>query len=208
MGAYENMHRLIDLFIASICLVISTPVIILVAIAIFLVMGRPVFFTQDRAGLNGKKFSIIKFRTMRDDADDTGKQLPDQIRITSLGRFLRATSLDELPELWNVIIGDMSMVGPRPLPMDYLPLYSSEQLRRHNTRPGITGWAQINGRNAVGWEDRFQLDLWYVENKSFFLDLLIIWKTISVLLNKEKVVQNGQISMSKFKGSNREGGHK
>jgi lipopolysaccharide/colanic/teichoic acid biosynthesis glycosyltransferase len=164
-------------------------------------IGGPVFFRQTRPGLYGKPFEVIKFRTMRNAIDTNGNPLPDAERLTKLGLFLRSTSLDELPELWNVLKGDMSLVGPRPLLMEYLPLYSPEQARRHEVRPGVTGWAQVNGRNAISWEAKFSLDIWYVDNQSLWLDLKIIWLTVRKVAIREGISAAGEATMSKFTGS-------
>lgn len=177
------------------------PVVILVAAVVRIRIGSPILFRQQRPGLNGRPFIILKFRTMRDALDTKGQPLPDAERMTSFGSFLRSTSLDELPELFNVLKGDMSLVGPRPLLMEYLPLYSTEQARRHEVRPGITGWAQINGRNAISWGQRFQLDVWYIDNHSILLDLKILWLTMTKVLKRENVNESGQATMSKFKGN-------
>lgn len=163
-------------------------------------MGSPVLFCQTRPGRNGKPFQMIKFRTMRDAVDQQGNFLPDAERLTSLGRFLRSSSLDELPELWNVLKGEMSLVGPRPLLMEYLPLYSPDQARRHELRPGVTGWAQINGRNAISWEQKFALDVWYVDNQSLLLDLRILWLTIRKVIKREGISATGEATMPRFTG--------
>ena len=179
---------------------IFSPVIVTVALLIRLQMGSPVFFRQTRPGLEGKPFQIFKFRTMRDVVDARGDLLADSERLTRLGRFLRSSSLDELPELWNVLKGDMSLVGPRPLLMEYLPLYSPEQARRHEVRPGITGWAQVNGRNAISWDQKFTMDVWYVDNRSQWLDLKIIWLTIRKVLKREGISAPGEATIPKFTG--------
>lgn len=172
------LKRFIDIIASTIGLVLLAPVIAVVAFQVRRTLGYPVFFRQVRPGKVGKPFEMFKFRTMRDSTYENGDLLPDSERIAPFGNLLRNSSLDELPELWNVLKGDMSIVGPRPLLMEYMPLYSSEQARRHNVRPGITGWAQVNGRNAISWEEKFKYDIWYVENKSFWLDMKIIWMTI------------------------------
>ncbi|WP_302471829.1 sugar transferase [Pseudomonas fakonensis] len=174
---------------------------LVVALLIRRRLGSPVLFTQVRPGLGGKPFKMVKFRTMRDAVDSQGNALPDDQRMTPFGSFLRATSLDELPELWNVIKGEMSLVGPRPLLMEYLPLYSAEQYRRHEVRPGVTGWAQINGRNALSWEDKFKLDVWYVANRSFWLDLKIIFLTLKKVVRRDGISAAGEATMSKFSGN-------
>lgn len=195
------MKRLFDLFAALLALlVLAMPLLGL----IWLVrnkLGSPVFFRQVRPGMNGKPFEMVKFRTMTDERGPDGQLLPDAVRLTPLGRFLRSSSLDELPELWNVLKGDMSLVGPRPLLMEYLPLYSPEQARRHEVRPGITGWAQINGRNAISWEDKFKLDTWYVNNQSLRLDIKILWLTVKKVLVREGISAAGEATMTKFTGS-------
>ena len=164
-------------------------------------LGRPVFFLQERPGLNGIPFLMIKFRTMSDARDTNGELLPDVDRLTSLGRFLRSTSLDELPELWNVLKGDMSLVGPRPLLVEYLPLYSERQSRRHDVRPGVTGWAQVNGRNALSWEEKFELDVWYVENHSLWLDIKILFLTVWKVVKRDDISKQGEATMTRFTGS-------
>jgi lipopolysaccharide/colanic/teichoic acid biosynthesis glycosyltransferase len=174
---------------------------LIVGLAVSIFLGRPVLFRQKRPGLHGIPFTMMKFRSMRDDCDEAGNLLPDHQRLTRFGAFLRSTSLDELPGLWNVAKGDMSLVGPRPLLMEYLPLYTSGQARRHLVRPGITGWAQVNGRNAVSWEAKFAYDVWYVDNQSFWLDIRILWMTIIRVLARKGVTADGEATMSKFKGS-------
>ncbi len=192
--------RVFDILGAGIGLLALSPVLLAVALMIRRRMGRPVFFRQVRPGLHGRPFEMIKFRTMRDAADAEGNPLSDSERLTRLGRFLRSSSLDELPELWNVLRGEMSLVGPRPLLMEYLPLYSPEQARRHEVRPGITGWAQVNGRNAISWDERFALDVWYVDNRSLRLDLRIIWLTVRKVLKREGISAAGEATMPKFTG--------
>ena len=194
--------RLFDMVVAAAALVAGAPLLLAVALAVRLGLGGPVLFVQERPGLHGRPFKIIKFRTMRDAIDAGGRPLPDEARLTRLGRLLRATSLDELPELWNVLRGEMSLVGPRPLLMDYLPLYTPEQARRHEVRPGITGWAQVNGRNALSWEDKFRMDVWYVDNQSLSLDLKIIWMTLFKVFKSEGINQPGHATMERFTGSN------
>jgi lipopolysaccharide/colanic/teichoic acid biosynthesis glycosyltransferase len=164
-------------------------------------LGSPVFFRQVRPGMHGKPFEMVKFRTMTDERGPDGQLLPDVIRLTPLGSWLRATSLDELPELWNVLKGDMSLVGPRPLLMEYLPLYTPEQARRHEVRPGITGWAQVNGRNAISWDEKFALDVWYVDHRSLWLDVRILWLTLRKVLVRDGISAAGEATMSKFTGS-------
>jgi len=195
------LKRLFDIVTASLVLLFLSPVIAIVAFQIRRKLGSPVLFRQIRPGLYGKPFSMIKFRTMKNSVDHSGKPLPDSVRMTAFGQFLRSTSFDELPELWNVLKGDMSLVGPRPLLMEYLPLYSHEQYRRHEARPGVTGWAQVNGRNAISWEDKFKLDLWYVENQSFLLDLKILFLTVKKVLVRDGISGEGEATMSKFTGN-------
>lgn len=196
------MKRVFDFITALTALVILLPVIIVVAILIRFKLGSPILFTQDRPGLNGKVFKMMKFRTMLDGKDKQGNLLPDDERMTKFGAFLRSTSLDELPGLFNVLKGDMSLVGPRPLLVQYLPLYSSEQARRHNVRPGITGWAQVNGRNAISWEEKFKLDVWYVDNQSLLLDFKILLLTVKKVFVREGISADGHVTIEPFKGSN------
>ncbi|VVP04718.1 putative sugar transferase EpsL [Pseudomonas fluorescens] len=193
--------RFFDIVAATIGLIVLSPVIAVVAYLIHKRLGSPVLFRQVRPGLGGKSFEMVKFRTMRDALDANGNPLPDAERMTDFGRFLRSSSLDELPELWNVIKGDMSLVGPRPLLMEYLPLYDEEQFRRHEMRPGVTGWAQINGRNALSWEEKFKLDVWYVDNQSLLLDLKIIFRTIKKVLVRDGISAEGEVTMTRFTGS-------
>ena len=195
------MKRLLDVTAALVGLILLSPLILVLLLLIRQKLGSPVFFTQTRPGLYGKPFKMVKFRTMTDARNPNGELLPDSLRLTSFGKFLRSTSLDELPELWNVLKGDMGLVGPRPLLMEYLPHYSSEQARRHEVRPGITGWAQINGRNAISWEEKFKLDVWYVDNQSFILDLKILLLTIKKVFVREGISANGEATMPKFTGS-------
>ena len=194
------MKHFTDFTIAFITLLLLSPLLLILMVAVRLKLGSPIFFTQVRPGLNGKPFKMVKFRTMTDARDHDGNLLSDNIRLTSFGRFLRSTSLDELPELWNVLKGDMSLVGPRPLLMEYLSRYTSEQARRHEARPGITGWAQINGRNAISWEDKFKLDVWYVDNQSFWLDLKILFLTVKKVFVREGISAEGEATMPKFQG--------
>lgn len=196
------MKRLFDFAAAATALAFLSPVLLVAAIMVRLKLGSPVLFRQVRPGLHARPFTLLKFRTMLDTAGPDGEPLPDGQRLTPLGRFLRSTSLDELPELWNVLKGDMSLVGPRPLRVQYLPLYSPEQGRRHDVRPGITGWAQVNGRNAISWKDRLAMDVWYVDNRSFLLDLKIIFRTISTVLRRDNVLVHGQDDFESFNGSN------
>jgi sugar transferase EpsL len=193
--------RPFDLVIALPALVLLAPVIVVLAVLVRVKLGTSIFFRQLRPGLHGKPFTMVKFRTMTDARDASGALLPDADRLTAFGKFLRATSLDELPELWNVVKGEMSLVGPRPLLMQYLDRYTPEQARRHAVRPGVTGWAQVNGRNAISWEQKFALDVWYVDNLSFWLDLKILWLTVRKVLRSEGVSQAGQATMEEFRGS-------
>ncbi|GAA0864115.1 sugar transferase [Sphingopyxis soli] len=195
------IKRLVDVLVAALALLLLSPVIVVTALAVALKMGRPVFFRQVRPGLHGAPFGMIKFRTMRDAVGADGSLLPDAERLTPLGQWLRATSLDELPELWNVLTGEMSLVGPRPLLMQYLPLYSPEQARRHLVRPGVTGWAQVNGRNALSWEEKFALDVWYVDNRSFGLDLRILALTALKVVRRDGISAAGDATMPAFTGS-------
>ena len=195
------IKRIFDIFASAIGLFLLAPVIAVVSFQIRRKLGYPILFRQIRPGMDGQPFEMIKFRTMKDALDAKGNPLPDSERMTSFGQFLRSTSLDELPELWNVLKGDMSLVGPRPLLMEYLPLYSKEQYRRHEVRPGVTGWAQINGRNAISWEDKFKLDVWYVDNRSFWLDVKILFLTVKKVLARDGVSGEGEVTMSKFTGS-------
>lgn len=195
------MKRLFDLLVTLAAILCLLPVIIVVAVLVRIKLGTPIFFVQKRPGFDGIVFKMIKFRTMLDMNDKNGKQLPDKYRMTSFGDFLRSSSLDELPGLWNVLKGDMSLVGPRPLLVEYLPLYNDEQSKRHNVRPGITGWAQVNGRNAISWEDKFELDVWYVENRTFWLDIKILFLTVKKVFIKDGISAEGEVTMSKFKGS-------
>jgi lipopolysaccharide/colanic/teichoic acid biosynthesis glycosyltransferase len=195
------MKRVLDVVMAAAGLLVLSPVLWVTATAVRLSIGSPVLFRQLRPGLEGRPFTMYKFRTMHDALDAGGNPLPDAARLGQLGRFLRATSLDELPELWNVLRGDMSLVGPRPLLMEYLPLYSPEQARRHEVRPGVTGWAQVNGRNAIGWDEKFALDVWYVENRSFWLDLKILLLTVKKVFVREGISESGEATMTRFTGS-------
>lgn len=194
------MKRLFDLLLSfGLLLALALPLLLLWAL-VRRKLGSPVLFRQVRPGLHGRPFMMVKFRTMTDERGADGELLPDARRLTSFGRFLRATSLDELPELWNVLRGEMSLVGPRPLLMEYLPLYSPEQARRHEVRPGITGWAQVNGRNALSWEERFKLDIWYVDHRSLWLDLRILWLTVRKVLVREGISEQGEATMSRYTG--------
>jgi lipopolysaccharide/colanic/teichoic acid biosynthesis glycosyltransferase len=195
------MKRLFDLLASAFGLLILAVPLAVLAWLVRRKLGSPVLFSQVRPGLHGKPFKMVKFRTMTDERDASGALLPDARRVTPFGRFLRASSLDELPELWNVLRGDMSLVGPRPLLMEYLPLYSPEQARRHEVRPGITGWAQVNGRNAISWADKFALDVWYVDHRSLWLDLQILWRTVRKVLVRDGISAAGEATMPKFTGS-------
>ena len=195
------IKRLLDILGAFAGLLFFSPLVVVVAWQIHRKLGSPVLFRQTRPGLHGKPFQLIKFRTMRHAIGPEGRPLPDSERMTPLGSFLRSASLDELPELWNVLKGDMSLVGPRPLLMEYLPLYSLKQARRHEVRPGVTGWAQVNGRNALSWEEKFRLDVWYVDNHSFWLDLKILFMTVRRVVVREGISATGDATMPKFIGS-------
>lgn len=197
------IKRLFDIFSSLLALIILLPILIIVAILIFLNLGSPILFTQERPGLHGKVFKIMKFRTMLERKDKKGNLLPDDERMTQFGSFLRSSSLDELPSLFNVLKGDMSLVGPRPLLVKYLPLYSNEQARRHNVRPGITGWAQVNGRNAINWDEKFALDIWYVDNISFWLDIKILFLTIKKVIIKDGIAADNHVTMPIFRGNER-----
>ncbi|MCU1748481.1 sugar transferase [Pseudomonas sp. 6D_7.1_Bac1] len=195
------LKRLFDILASFFGLLLLSPVILFVAFQVRRKLGGPVLFRQVRPGLHGKPFEMVKFRTMRDAVDSKGVPLPDAERMTPFGAFLRSSSLDELPELWNVLKGEMSLVGPRPLLMEYLPLYSPEQFRRHEARPGVTGWAQINGRNALSWNEKFNLDVWYVDNQSLKLDIKIILLTLKKVVVREGISADGEVTMSKFTGN-------
>ena len=195
------IKRLFDITAATAALVVLSPVYAITAYKVKKNLGSPVLFRQTRPGLDGKPFEMVKFRSMKDAIDKEGNPLPDSERLTSFGKALRDTSLDELPGLWNVIKGDMSLVGPRPLLMEYLPLYSEEQARRHSVRPGITGHAQVNGRNAIGWDKKFELDTWYIDNQSLWLDIKILLKTVKKVVIKDGISADGEATMSKFMGS-------
>jgi len=195
------MKRIFDGVVALGALVVLSPLLLVLAVLVRVKLGSPVLFSQKRPGLHGRVFTLRKFRTMGDERDAEGRLRPDAERLTAWGKWLRATSLDELPELWNVLVGEMSLVGPRPLLVDYLPLYSPEQARRHEVRPGLTGWAQVNGRNATTWEERFRLDVWYVDHRSFWLDLRILARTVGLVLRREGVHAEGEVTMPAFRGS-------
>ena len=195
------MRRFFDLSVTLLALLLLALPLLLLALLVRTKLGSPVFFRQTRPGLHGKPFEMVKFRTMTDARDAQGELLPDSERLPPFGRFLRSSSLDELPELWNVLKGEMSLVGPRPLLMEYLPLYTPQQYRRHEVRPGVTGWAQVNGRNAISWEEKFALDVWYVENQSFWLDVKILFLTVKKVLVKDGISATGEATMTKFTGS-------
>jgi lipopolysaccharide/colanic/teichoic acid biosynthesis glycosyltransferase len=195
------LKRLFDYIVIILSLPLLLPLLFIVMVLIKVKLGSPVLFRQKRPGLCGNTFEMVKFRTMTDERNTNGDLLPDSARLTKFGKFLRSTSLDELPELWNVVKGDMSLVGPRPLLMEYVPLYSEEQTRRHEVRPGITGWAQINGRNAISWDERFKLDVWYVTNRSLWLDLKIIFLTLRKVVVREGISADGEATMTKFTGT-------
>jgi lipopolysaccharide/colanic/teichoic acid biosynthesis glycosyltransferase len=197
---HNVLKRALDIAAAGLGLVIAAPILLVTALLVRTTLGAPVLFRQVRPGRAGRPFTMYKFRTMRAAADARGRPLPDAERLTRLGRFLRSTSLDELPELWNVLRGEMSLVGPRPLLMEYLPLYTPEQARRHEVRPGVTGWAQVNGRNAISWEEKFALDVWYVDNQSLWLDLKILLLTVKTVFVREGISQAGQATTEKFRG--------
>lgn len=199
--SHRIAKRALDLAIAIPACVLGAPLLLALAAAIRLRLGAPVLFRQQRPGLHGRPFLLLKFRTMTDARDATGALLPDVQRLTPFGRWLRSTSLDELPELLNILRGDMSLVGPRPLLMEYLPLYSPQQARRHDVPPGITGWAQIHGRNALSWEDKFALDVWYVEHRTFWLDLRILAATLWTVLRREGISADGEATMPRFQGT-------
>jgi len=194
------IKRIFDLLLSILMMVILTPIFILLATLVFLKIGSPILFVQNRSSLGGKPFKIIKFRTMTDQRDEFGNLFEDQFRLGTFGKFMRSTSLDELPELWNVLKGDISLVGPRPLLIEYLSFYSQEQARRHNVKSGITGWAQVNGRNMTSWDERFKLDIWYVDNQSFWLDIKILWMTVKKVINRDDISAKNEATMTKFDG--------
>ena len=198
------MKRIFDLVVTFFGLLLLLPVITLTALILISNLGLPIFFKQSRPGLNRKIFNIYKFSTMTNECDKEGILLSDEARLTKFGKFLRSTSLDELPSLWNVLKSDMSLVGPRPLLLEYLPLYSTQQARRHEVKPGITGWAQVNGRNAITWGEKFDLDVWYVDNQSIWLDIKILWLTVKKVIMRDGINQVGQSTMEKFKGNDNE----
>ena len=202
MKFQHAVKRAIDIVCSGIGLIVLSPILIIAAILIRKNLGSPIFFTQDRIGKDGKVFRMIKFRTMLDATDKYGNQLPDEERLTSFGKLLRSTSIDELPELVNVFLGDMSLVGPRPLLVEYKDLYSTEQWRRHEVRPGITGWAQVNGRNSISWAERFKLDVEYIDNYNLILDIKILFMTVLKVIKKDGISQDGHVTMEKFNGMN------
>jgi lipopolysaccharide/colanic/teichoic acid biosynthesis glycosyltransferase len=195
------LKRLFDVLLILLSLPLLLLLLIVLAMLVRVKLGSVVLFKQVRPGLKGRPFMMVKFRSMTDQCDAQGALLPDAVRLTKFGRFLRSTSLDELPGLWNVLKGDMSLVGPRPLLMEYLPLYSPEQARRHEVRPGITGWAQVNGRNAISWEQKFKYDVWYVDNQSLWLDIKILWLTVKKVFMRDGISADGEVTMPKFTGS-------
>ncbi|WP_254787147.1 sugar transferase [Variovorax sp. OV700] len=195
------MKRVFDVFLAAVALLLFSIPLAFLTWQVSRKLGKPVFFRQVRPGLEGRPFEMVKFRTMTDARDTIGQLLPDAERLTPFGRFLRSSSLDELPELWNVVKGEMSLVGPRPLLTEYMPLYSAEQARRHNVRPGITGWAQVNGRNTLSWEEKFKLDVWYVDNRTLWLDIKILWLTVRKVLVRDGISAAGEATMPRFTGS-------
>lgn len=199
---YEFIKRTFDIILSLAALIVLSPILLIVAILIYFKLGSPVFFVQERVGKGNKVFKMIKFRTMKDDRDKNGKLLSDEERLTPFGSKLRSLSIDELPELINILKGDMSIVGPRPLLTQYLPLYSKEQIKRHDVRPGLTGWAQVNGRNSITWTEKFKLDVWYVKNRSVLLDLKIIFLTAKKVIIKEGINQSNNVTMEYFNGSN------
>ena len=196
--------KIFDLLLIFLSLPLTLPIYLLTMLLVLTQLNFPILFRQPRTGLNGKIFNIYKFRTMTDDCDKDGILLPDALRLNKFGKFLRSTSLDELPSLWNVLKSDMSLVGPRPLLLEYLPLYSTQQARRHEVKPGITGWAQVNGRNAITWGEKFDLDVWYVDNQSIWLDIKILWLTVKKVIMRDGINQVGQSTMEKFKGNDNE----
>jgi sugar transferase EpsL len=204
LGRFDVLKRLFDLIAGLILLVLSAPIMIVLSIVILIRLGQPVFFKQQRPGLQGRPFYLYKFRTMSDALDEHGELLPDQVRMTGLGKMMRKTSLDELPQLVNVVRGELSFVGPRPLLMQYLERYNTEQARRHEVKPGITGWAQVNGRNAISWEEKFEFDVWYVDHRSFLLDLKILWLTLIKVVRVEGISGDGSVTMNEFMGNNGE----
>ena len=203
-----NMKRIFDFVVSALLLIVLAPVLVVLAIVILAKIGSPPFFVQRRPGLHEKSFPLVKFRTMSNDTDAKGNLLPNEMRLSDFGRWLRSTSLDELPELFNVVVGQMSLVGPRPLLVEYLPYYSAEQSRRHSVRPGITGWAQVNGRNALSWEQKFELDVWYVDHQSISLDMKILFRTVTKVLQREDITAGGGRFTRRFDDEMKEGSGK
>ena len=199
-----NFKKIFELFLIFLSLPLVLPIYLLTMLLVLIQLNFPILFKQPRAGLNGKTFSIYKFRTMTNQRDKNGILLPDKLRLTKFGKFLRSTSLDELPSLWNVIKNDMNLVGPRPLLLEYLPLYSAKQARRHEVKPGITGWAQVNGRNTISWQEKFDLDVWYVDNQSIWLDIKILWITVKKVIMRDGINQAEHSTMENFKGNDNE----
>lgn len=199
--ARAGLKRFTDVCLSATVLILLSPLLLIIGLLVAINLGRPILFVQVRPGLGARPFRMYKFRTMTERRTASGNLLEDSERLTAFGQLLRSTSLDELPELWNVLIGDMSLVGPRPLLTEYVPLYSREQARRMNVRPGITGWAQVNGRNAIGWQDRFALDTWYIDNQSLWLDWRILWKTIAKVFFRQGISAEGEATMTKFQGN-------
>ena len=195
------IKRILDIALTLIGILFLFPVFLLTVLMVKIKLGSPLFFKQARPGLNGEIFNMVKFRTMANECDKNGNLLSDEIRLTKFGQFLRSTSLDELPGLWSVLKGDMSLVGPRPLLVEYLPLYSERQFRRHEVKPGITGWAQVNGRNTISWGEKFELDVWYVDNQSIWLDIKILWLTVKKVIDRDGITAQGDVTMPAFKGS-------
>jgi len=195
------MKRIFDIFVVLLSLPLLMPIYFLVALVVRIKLGSRILFKQPRPGLNNRIFNMIKFRTMTKECDSNDVLLPDSVRLTRFGQFLRSTSLDELPSLWCVLKGDMSLVGPRPLLVEYLSLYTAKQDRRHEVKPGITGWAQVNGRNAISWDEKFDLDVWYVDNQSIWLDIKILWLTVKKVIMRDGISQNNHVTMDKFKGN-------
>lgn len=196
------IKRLFDFFVVLFALIILSPFLLIISIMVAIFHGWPIVFVQERPGLDGKPFRFLKFRSMTNERDDQGQLLDDDLRLTKFGKFIRKTSLDELPSLWNVLVGDMSLVGPRPLLMRYLPRYNAFQKRRHAVKPGITGWAQVNGRNAISWEKKFEYDVWYVDNRSFWLDIKILFTTVFKVLKRDGIFHEGTETMPEFRGTN------
>ena len=199
-----KIKKIFDLLLIFLSLPLTLPIYLLMMLLVLTQLNFPILFRQPRTGLNGKKFNIYKFRTMTNECDKDGILLSDEARLTKFGKFLRSTSLDELPSLWNVLKSDMSLVGPRPLLLEYLPLYSTQQARRHEVKPGITGWAQVNGRNAITWGEKFDLDVWYVDNQSIWVDIKILWLTVKKVIMRDGINQVGQSTMESFKGNDNE----